>query len=155
MLTSPYKQLTTLRSTPDGSYVEKFEQLPSTVPVEYHSGNGSFGGYWVTLESKSIFQYETAFRWSIYACETGHARSTCKPISIFFKKMQCGSLIVRMLMWKLLFCRFRQISRDGAKQRNQYIASSGEDSGDERGAVLSSGFLKNALISVTTGTRRN
>jgi len=77
------------------------------------------------------------------------------PSVFFFRKMQCGSLMVRMLMRKLLFCRFRQISRDGAKQRNQYIASSGEDSGDERGAVLNSGFLKNALISVTTGTRRN
>ncbi|KAF5879081.1 uncharacterized protein Bfra_006285, partial [Botrytis fragariae] len=45
---------------------KKFEQLASTVPV---------AGYWVTLESTYIFKYETAIRWSIYACETGHARN--------------------------------------------------------------------------------
>ncbi|KAL2046767.1 hypothetical protein ABVK25_011555 [Lepraria finkii] len=68
------EKLTELGSNPSGSFIEKFEQLPSTVPVEYISGNGSFSGYWVTLESKFIFQYETAIVWSIYACSTGHPR---------------------------------------------------------------------------------
>ncbi|KAI3318442.1 hypothetical protein HD806DRAFT_549272 [Xylariaceae sp. AK1471] len=59
----------------DGSFVQSFQQLPSTVPVEYHTNNGSFSGYWVTLEGTRIFEYETLIRWSIYACETGHARN--------------------------------------------------------------------------------
>jgi hypothetical protein len=75
--------LTELRISRDSSFIEKFEQLPSTVPVEYSSGNGSFSGYWVTLESQSIFQYETAIRWSIYACETGHARSMFSSYSSY------------------------------------------------------------------------
>ncbi|EEP76187.1 predicted protein [Uncinocarpus reesii 1704] len=62
----------------DGSFIQKFEQLPSTVPLEYHDGSGSFSGYWVTLEATSIFKYETLVRWSIYACETGHARNFAK-----------------------------------------------------------------------------
>ena len=71
------RQLTELRSYPSGSFIEKFEQLPSTVPVEYSSGNGSFSGYWVTLDSKSIFEYETAIVWSIYACSTGNPMGMC------------------------------------------------------------------------------
>ena len=67
-----HKQLTDLKSEPDGSFIQKFELLPSLVPIKYHAGNGSFGGYWVTLESKSVFEYETALQWSVYACETGH-----------------------------------------------------------------------------------
>lgn len=70
--------LTELRHKPDGSFIQKFELLASTIPIEYHSGNGSFGGYWVTIESKSIFKYETAFRWSVYACETVHALNYAK-----------------------------------------------------------------------------
>lgn len=70
-------QLTTYKTNSTGSFTQAFEQLPSTVPVEYPAGNGSFSGYWVTLESTAIFEYETAIRWSIYACETGHARSKC------------------------------------------------------------------------------
>ena len=69
------KQLTELKFKPDGSFIQKFELLPSSVPVEYDSRNGSFSGWWVTLESKHIFQYETAIRWSVYACETGHPQS--------------------------------------------------------------------------------
>ena len=72
ILTNLHNQLTDLKSTPDGSFIQKFELLPSLVPIEYHAGNGSFGGYWVTLESKSVFQYETLIQWSVYACETGH-----------------------------------------------------------------------------------
>ncbi|KAF7907034.1 uncharacterized protein EAF01_004621 [Botrytis porri] len=68
-------KLTDLKIDSRGGFVEKFEQLASTVPVAYYSGNGSFSGYWVTLESTYIFKYETAIRWSIYACETGHTRN--------------------------------------------------------------------------------
>lgn len=74
---SPHEQLTELQSSPDGSFVQKFEQLPSTVPVKYTSAHGSFSGYWVTLESQSIFQYETAIVWGVYACTTGHPQSIC------------------------------------------------------------------------------
>ncbi|MCJ1425367.1 hypothetical protein MMC29_003266 [Sticta canariensis] len=63
----PYSQF-----LPSGSFIQKFEQLSSSVPLEYTSGNGSFSGYWVTLVASSIFQYETAVVWSVYACSTGH-----------------------------------------------------------------------------------
>ncbi|PQE29387.1 hypothetical protein CJF32_00003137 [Rutstroemia sp. NJR-2017a WRK4] len=69
------EKLTDLDIDARGGFIEKFEQLASTVPVPYKSGNGSFSGYWVTLESTYIFKNETAIRWSIYACETGHARN--------------------------------------------------------------------------------
>ncbi len=58
-----------------GSFVQKFEQEESTVPVLYQNGTGEFGGYWVTLAAEYIFQYETAITWSVYACETGYPRS--------------------------------------------------------------------------------
>lgn len=58
-----------------GSFVQKFEQEQSTVPVLYHDGTGEFGGYWITLGAEYIFQYETAITWSVYACETGYPRS--------------------------------------------------------------------------------
>jgi hypothetical protein len=70
-------QLTKLRIDPDGSFIQKFEQLSSTVPVEYRTGNGSFAGYWITIEAEAIFQYETAVVWSNYGCETGYPRSKC------------------------------------------------------------------------------
>ncbi|KAK8909190.1 hypothetical protein QC760_001921 [Botrytis cinerea] len=69
------EKLTDLKIDSRGGFIEKFEQLSSTIPVAYNSGNGSFSGYWVTLESTYIFKHETAIRWSIYACETGHARN--------------------------------------------------------------------------------
>ncbi|PSR84011.1 hypothetical protein BD289DRAFT_434888 [Coniella lustricola] len=59
----------------DGSFIQRFEQLSSTIPLKYHTGNGSFSGYWVTLQGKYIFEAETLVVWSIYACETGHARN--------------------------------------------------------------------------------
>ena len=58
-----------------GSFVQKFEQEKSTVPVMYHNGTGEIAGYWITLAAKYIFQYETAVTWSVYACETGYPRS--------------------------------------------------------------------------------
>ena len=73
-------QLTELKSSPSGSYIQKFEQLASSLPIEYSSGNGSFGGYWVTLEAQSVFQNETSVAWSIYACQTGHPQSKQAPI---------------------------------------------------------------------------
>ena len=57
-----------------GSFVQKFEQLDETVPLEYRSGNGSFSGYWITLIGQYVFKYETALEWSVYACETGYPR---------------------------------------------------------------------------------
>ena len=68
-----------------GSFVQKFEQEKSTVPVKYHNGTGEFGGYWVTLGAKYIFQYETAITWSVYACETGYPRS--KSTSFHFRSL--------------------------------------------------------------------
>ncbi|KAL8846243.1 MAG: hypothetical protein Q9221_008656 [Calogaya cf. arnoldii] len=58
-----------------GSFVQKFEQEKSTVPVLYKDGKGAFGGYWVTLSADYIFQYQTAIAWSVYACETGYPRN--------------------------------------------------------------------------------
>ncbi|KAL8726100.1 MAG: hypothetical protein Q9166_006937 [cf. Caloplaca sp. 2 TL-2023] len=58
-----------------GSFVQKFEQEESTVPVLYKNGTGEFGGYWVTLSADYIFRYQTAITWSVYACETGFPRN--------------------------------------------------------------------------------
>jgi hypothetical protein len=70
-----FQQLLEYKVKSDGSFIQRFEQLKSTIPLEYHTGNGSFSGYWVTLQAKAVFRYETVVDWSIYACETGHARS--------------------------------------------------------------------------------
>lgn len=66
------EELTQLTSTPNGSFTMKFQMLPSTIPLEFASKNGSFAGYWVTLDSDSVFQHETSLVWSVYACSTGH-----------------------------------------------------------------------------------
>lgn len=79
-----------LRSNPRGSFIQKFEQLSSTVPLEYTSGDGFFGGYWVTLESKSIFQYETAIVFSVYACQTGHPMSMCISLASKNRNLALG-----------------------------------------------------------------
>lgn len=68
------KQLTKFKSNPNGSFIEKFELLN---PVQFTTHNGSFGGYWITLASEAIFQYETAIVWSAYACSTGHPQRMC------------------------------------------------------------------------------
>jgi len=69
--------LTESLAKPDGTFIERWEQLSSTIPLEYTSGYGSFSGYWVTLEAEAVFQYETAVIWSVYACETGHPLGKC------------------------------------------------------------------------------
>ena len=85
-LLSPYKQLTKFQSDPSGSFIQKFELVG---PVEFTAGNGSFGGYWITLESEAVFQYETAIVWSAYGCSTGHPQGMC--ISPAFENLQFGS----------------------------------------------------------------
>ena len=71
-LPSLFDQLTEFHSDPSGSFIQKFKLL---TPVEFNTGDGSFAGYWVTLASESIFKYETAIVWSVYACTTGHPQS--------------------------------------------------------------------------------
>ena len=68
-LTPPDEQLTNYLGRGDGAYQIKYEQL---CPVKYNSGNGSFGGYWVTFQAEYIFPTQAALRWTLYACETGH-----------------------------------------------------------------------------------
>lgn len=41
-------------------------------PLEYAAGNGSFSGYWITFDAEYAAEYETALKWSVYACFTGH-----------------------------------------------------------------------------------
>ncbi|KAI0016043.1 hypothetical protein F4780DRAFT_783609 [Xylariomycetidae sp. FL0641] len=65
-----------LRIEPDGSFEQRFEQLPSSVPVEYDSGNGSFSGAWVHLEGTAIYQNETRMTWGVHVCQTGHPQGT-------------------------------------------------------------------------------
>lgn len=68
-------QLIEYEIEPNGSFTQRFEQLDSTVPLNYTTGNGSFSGCWVTVQEKHLFEAETLVVWSVYACETGHAAS--------------------------------------------------------------------------------
>ncbi|KAI4161561.1 MAG: hypothetical protein L6R39_000051 [Caloplaca ligustica] len=70
------ERLTKLNKYPDGSFIQRFEQLSSTLPVEYYSKNGSFQGYWITFQTERVFQYETAVVSSVYSCATGHPLGT-------------------------------------------------------------------------------
>ena len=72
-------QLTEFRSNPSGSFIQKFELI-----TPFTTTSGSSTGYWVTLQSESIFQYETAITWSVYACSIGHPTSMCS--SLAFKR---------------------------------------------------------------------
>ncbi|KAL2122406.1 hypothetical protein VTJ04DRAFT_2861 [Mycothermus thermophilus] len=63
---------------PDGAFIQRYEQLKSTIPLAYQHGNGSFSGLWVTLEAKPVFEHETIVVWHNYACETGHVRNFAK-----------------------------------------------------------------------------
>ncbi|KAI4276902.1 MAG: hypothetical protein L6R38_005554 [Xanthoria sp. 2 TBL-2021] len=66
------EKLTKRNIYPDGSSIQRFEQLKSTLPVEYYSKKGSFQGYWITYQTEMVFQYETAVVSSVYSCATGH-----------------------------------------------------------------------------------
>ncbi|KAL8921866.1 MAG: hypothetical protein Q9172_003799 [Xanthocarpia lactea] len=66
------EKLTKLSSLPDGAFIQRFEQLKSTLPLEYYAKNGSFQGYWITFQTESVFQYETVVVSSVYSCATGH-----------------------------------------------------------------------------------
>ncbi|MCJ1291610.1 hypothetical protein MMC34_003155 [Xylographa carneopallida] len=54
---------------PDGGFKQRFILAK---PIEYQSGNGSFAGYWVTLEARYLTDVETTILWGAYACFTGH-----------------------------------------------------------------------------------
>ena len=69
------EQLTFFHTDPSGSFKWKFEQAPFNVPVEYRTGNGSFSGYWATMETQRVFQNETSIVWTAYLCATGHPLS--------------------------------------------------------------------------------
>lgn len=73
------EELTYFYTDPSGSFEWKFEQAPFNVPTEYHTHNGSFGGYWATMKSDALFQNETVVNWSAYLCATGHPLSMCLP----------------------------------------------------------------------------
>ncbi|KAI4187735.1 MAG: hypothetical protein LQ346_005443 [Caloplaca aetnensis] len=51
---------TKLFSRPNGAFLQRFEQLTSTLPLEYYDKSGSFQGYWITFETKRVFRIETA-----------------------------------------------------------------------------------------------
>lgn len=82
-----------------GSFLQKFEQEESTVPVLYNNGTGEFAGYWITLGAEYIFQYETAVTWSVYACETGYPRSKPPffPFQPLFDKIEADQRRLRPL----------------------------------------------------------
>ena len=50
-------QLDSFQTLPDGSYIMRFSLF--NVPVEYKTGKGSFGGYWVTLDAEYAGKVET------------------------------------------------------------------------------------------------
>ncbi|KAL8662420.1 MAG: hypothetical protein Q9202_004741 [Teloschistes flavicans] len=66
------EQLTKRSISSDGAYLASFEQLKSTVPIEFHGKNGSFDGYWITYRTRYVFEYETAIISNVYSCATGH-----------------------------------------------------------------------------------
>lgn len=91
-----------------GSFVQKFEQEESTVPVLYHDGTGAIGGYWITLGAEYIFQYETAITWSVYACETGYPRSKPPLFSPF------STPLIRSRLISTDFARFHEVALKNA-----------------------------------------
>lgn len=97
------------------SFVQKFEQEASTVPVVYHDGTGEFGGYWVTLQADYHFQYETAIAWSVYACETGYPRGKHTPSlpPAFQFKLSAMKLTRKS--------RLRTVSRRSTQECNGYL----------------------------------
>ncbi|CAF9938975.1 MAG: hypothetical protein HETSPECPRED_001443 [Heterodermia speciosa] len=62
------EKLDSFQTLPDGSYVMRFSLF--NVPVEYKTGKGSFGGYWVTLDAEYAGKGETVVKWDVYACLT-------------------------------------------------------------------------------------
>ncbi|KAL8633455.1 hypothetical protein Q9189_000801 [Teloschistes chrysophthalmus] len=73
-------ELTSFTENPDGSYVQIFEQLSSTLPIDYHSG--FLAGLWVTFSVSSCSEYETAVVVTFYTCATGDPfGGECNPSS--------------------------------------------------------------------------
>ncbi|KAI4102001.1 MAG: hypothetical protein L6R37_004666 [Teloschistes peruensis] len=66
------EQLTKRQLLPNGAYIQRFELLKSTLPIEYSAKNGSLNGYWITYQTNSVFEYETSVISSVYSCATGH-----------------------------------------------------------------------------------
>ncbi len=127
---------------PDGTFLAKWEQLNTTVPLEYHSGNGSFAGYWVTLAAETVFQYETAVIWSTYACETGH------PLGKYLPPASQSVLSLSMLGMLMLkrVSRFRQVPRGRTEERHRHLAGTRQDPGDKRAVTLDPVILSTRRI---------
>ena len=145
ILTNLHQQLTDFKSKPDGSFVQKFELLPSLIPIEYHAGNGSFGGHWATLESKSVFQYETAIQWSIYACETGHPRGKFETLRLpgpFCLLRTSSPLSHRCLLTARRVSRLCRIPRSGTGERDWRFAGAGKGPGNQCEGFLHPGILR-------------
>ncbi|KAI4202657.1 MAG: hypothetical protein LQ350_002450 [Teloschistes chrysophthalmus] len=82
------EQLTKRQLLPNGAYIQRFEIHKSTLPIEYFAKNGSLSGYWITYQTNSVFEYETAVISSVYSCATGH------PIDFgAFQRYAWGNLI--------------------------------------------------------------
>ena len=62
-------QLTEYIPTYGGGFFWHFQQY--SVPTEFKTNNGSFGGYWVTINSEYAGKYETSVQWTINSCFTG------------------------------------------------------------------------------------
>lgn len=62
-------QLIAYSSQPDGGFLQRFTLVD---PIEYNSHNGSFAGYWVTLQTGYWGGNETLVKFDAYACFTGH-----------------------------------------------------------------------------------
>ena len=41
------------------------------MPIQYAAGNGSFSGYWIVFDAEYASEYDTALKWTNYACFTG------------------------------------------------------------------------------------
>lgn len=73
------EQLTKRQLLPNGAYIQRFELLKSTLPIEYSAKNGSLNGYWITYQTNSVFEYETSVISSVYSCATGHPIGKSSP----------------------------------------------------------------------------
>ncbi|KAL8785989.1 MAG: hypothetical protein Q9195_008400, partial [Heterodermia aff. obscurata] len=64
------EKLDSFQTLQDGSYIMRFSLF--NVPVAYKKGKeGSFAGYWVTLDAQWAGKWETVVRWDVSACLTG------------------------------------------------------------------------------------
>ncbi|MCJ1366362.1 hypothetical protein MMC16_005490 [Acarospora aff. strigata] len=64
------ERLYEIKEKRDGSFLHKYDQKNNPVIFYPQHGNGSFAGYWDTLDVKYVDDCKTDVLWNIYACFT-------------------------------------------------------------------------------------